>query len=621
MDGITAHIMTGELDRLLAGSLVDRISMEAPWQVGLSLFTPSREKIQISLSANPSRPGLILGGRSEGQASNPPPSFIMFLRKHLRRARIKGVQSPPWERIFIFHLLAMDELGDEKDLKLIFECMPRTANLILVNQDDIIMGAIRHIDHRVNRVREILPAHPYLPPPPQNRLDPDLCPKLSPEQIFLSLDLKLKADQAISRAISGFSPFLGREAVYRAGLAPDLPLAKLDDPDRERLAETLKDLCRQILSGPFQPALYYDGPPDRPQSRPLVAHALPLTHLPYACPYDLASRAVSDYNRKRSQIFFFEERKNRLQRQVADLIRRAQKKRKAHEDDLAEGREAGHDRLLGELILASLHIIPPGSRGLDLDNYYRQGEKVFCPLDPGRSAADNANRYFSKAKRKERKLLSAEKLLADDLNELAWLTSLNSALEYAESHEDLTALEEDYALGKREKKKEEAKGQEKAGAPGLPASKRRKRQEASRARGKKAKAGSAREDDRALSPRRYLSSDGFLILSGRSQIQNDRLLRRAGKDDLWFHAKGQAGSHVYLIRSGLQDPPARSLEEAAGVAAWFSSAARAGGPVEVDYTRASELKRIPGTRPGHVSYQNYKTLYVSPLDPSLLEEG
>ncbi|NLA82352.1 MAG: DUF814 domain-containing protein [Clostridiaceae bacterium] len=126
--------------------------------------------------------------------------------------------------------------------------------------------------------------------------------------------------------------------------------------------------------------------------------------------------------------------------------------------------------------------------------------------------------------------------------------------------------------------------------------------------------------EEGLAPRRYRSSDGFLISCGRNNLQNDQLLRKADRQDLWFHVKDRPGSHVFIsLDQGEASPLA--LEEAAGIAAWFSSAGRSGSPVEVDYTRVAEVKKIPGSRPGNVRYQNYKTIYIKPLDPSGLEKA
>ena len=51
-----------------------------------------------------------------------------------------------------------------------------------------------------------------------------------------------------------------------------------------------------------------------------------------------------------------------------------------------------------------------------------------------------------------------------------------------------------------------------------------------------------------LKPHRYLSSDGFVILVGRNNVQNDVLtLKTAAKDDLWLHTKNIHGSHVIIV--------------------------------------------------------------------------
>lgn len=616
MDGITAYLMSTELDALLAGSRLDRISMEDRLRLTLTFFTPQRARFYLNLLSNPSRPSLQISQTSPGQGLNPPPSLVMLMRKHLRGAQLQGIESPVWERVFIFHFSALDDLGDPRELKLIFECMPRTANLILVNHEEVILGALRHIDHRLNRVRETLPAHPYIPPPSQNRLDLAQAVKLETDQWFQLFPKDQKPARAITQALAGFSPRLGMEALFRAGLDPDLPLGQLDPKGRQDLARALEGLCQEILSGQTAPAIYFEEPRGGKDLRPLAVHAIQLKHLPHARPYDKISQAVSDYNRQRDKIDRFDSRKRAIEKRVSEAMKRVDKKRQVHEADLAEGKEADQDRLCGELILAYLHTIPPGSEGVSLDNYYQAGSQVFCSLDPHRTAADNANRYFARAKRKERKYKAASQLLANDLDEIQWLESLRAAAGYSQTLDDLRALEEEYQS--RKEGPEKSKGPE-AGPrtpPGRPASKKRRMQQTFEQYRKKEKSRPRTEE--GLSPRRYRSSDGFLISCGRNNLQNDQLLRKADRHDLWFHVKDRPGSHVFIsLDQGEASPMA--MEEAAGIAAWFSSAGRGGSPVEVDYTRVSEVKKIPGSRPGNVRYQKHKTIYVKPLDPSSLE--
>ncbi len=601
MDGITVHALAIELDRLLSAALVERISMSDRNSLHLALFTAERRKYNLTLDADASRPSLILSTEPVPRGLNPPPGFAMLLRKHLRRARITAITTPPWERLITIGYQAVDELGDVREGRLIFEVMPRTANLVLVNREDVILGALRHIDHRINRVRETLPAHPYLPPPVQNRPAPPDLVRLGADGILERLADRPLTDRSLAQEVAGFSPLLGREVLARAGA----------NPSRRAVAEALHTLCQEIVAGSFSPAVYFDSA----QGKPLAAHAVKLTHLRHSTPYESVYQAVADCSQAVTLTDRFNRRRQATLRRIEEHIKRTQRKRQLHEDDVATGSEAAGDRLRGELILAWIHTIPPGSGGIVLDNYHQEGSRVFCPLDARLTAAENANLYFKKARRKERKLQSATSLLSRDLDELAWLESLRAAAGYAESEEDLLAVEQEYG-GRADRIK--IRRQEPApadGMPGRPAS-RKRRQASARQAGKKP--GQTAEQGEVLpAPRLFRSTDGFLITSGRNNLQNDRILRKAGRDDLWFHARDRAGSHVILSADGRGITPL-AIEEAAAIAAWYSGAGRAGAAIEVDYCPVRHVKKIPGTRPGNVSYQEYKTLYVRPADPSRL---
>ena len=114
-----------------------------------------------------------------------------------------------------------------------------------------------------------------------------------------------------------------------------------------------------------------------------------------------------------------------------------------------------------------------------------------------------------------------------------------------------------------------------------------------------------------LPPLRYRSSDGFLILCGRNNLQNDQLtLREARNYDLWLHTQKIHGAHVILWTEG-REPDLQSLHEAAVLAAWYSQA-RDGDRVPVDYTPVKFVKKPAGARPGMVVYTTYQTAVVTP---------
>ena len=111
-----------------------------------------------------------------------------------------------------------------------------------------------------------------------------------------------------------------------------------------------------------------------------------------------------------------------------------------------------------------------------------------------------------------------------------------------------------------------------------------------------------------------ISKDGFEILIGHNNKQNDKLtLKTARHEDIWLHIKDFSGSHVVIKTEG-KEVPDSTLIEAAEYAAYFSKA-RSSTKAEVDYTHIRNVKKPSGARPGMVTYINYHTLVVAPRRP------
>ena len=114
-------------------------------------------------------------------------------------------------------------------------------------------------------------------------------------------------------------------------------------------------------------------------------------------------------------------------------------------------------------------------------------------------------------------------------------------------------------------------------------------------------------------PFHYLSSDGYDIYVGKNNYQNEELtFKFATGNDWWFHAKGAPGSHV-IVKAGQGLPPDRTFEEAARLAAWYSSH-RGADKVEVDYVEKKQVKKVNGGKPGFVIYHtNYSMVIDSDI--------
>ena len=200
-------------------------------------------------------------------------------------------------------------------------------------------------------------------------------------------------------------------------------------------------------------------------------------------------------------------------------------------------------------------------------------ETLEIPLDARLSPSKNAQRYYTeyrKASTAEQKL---RELIASGKQELEYLDSVLSQLRRVPTGDDLEGIRQELA------------------AQGLIRGDR----------GKKAR-------PVRLAPLRFRSSDGFVILCGRNNLQNDQLtLREAKNYDLWLHTQKIHGSHVILISEPDREFSPTAIEEAAVIAAVHSDAAEQ-VKVPVDYTMVRFVRKPSGAMPGKVIYTDYKTL-------------
>ena len=110
-------------------------------------------------------------------------------------------------------------------------------------------------------------------------------------------------------------------------------------------------------------------------------------------------------------------------------------------------------------------------------------------------------------------------------------------------------------------------------------------------------------------PRQYITRDGWTVLAGRNNKENDILTHKmAAQNDIWFHAHGYPGSHVILRRDGRKEEPSKqSIEDAAGVAAFWSKGSL---PKKFPWSiRSPNMSVSPRGRAGAGHYEERKNNY------------
>ena len=592
-DGFTVAALQKELaDRLTGGRLLRIIQPEADELLLTIRPEASRGggQIRLVLSADASLPLVYLTQENRPAPDNAP-TFCMLLRKHLLNGKITRISQPGLERILQIEVEHYNEMGDLCRHTLVIELMGKHSNIILLDDDgSVILDSIKHISQMVSSVREVLPGRPYFIPETQGKTDPFTETK----DAFLA-GLRAShtaAPQFLLQHYCGFSTRMSEETVFRAQLSQDRSTCELTGEEGIRLWEAFCAVLTAVRDGNFSPAIYYHiGAADvLAQGEPVDFSALPLTmfrSLP-AVPYESMSCLIENYYSEKNAVTRIRQKSADLRRIVQTILERDLHKYDLQTRQMKDTQKREKFRIYGELLNAYGYSIPEGAKSAELDNWY-SGEKLIVPLDPTKSASENAQHYYERYNRLKRTEAALTEVMEEVKAEIDQLQTIRAAL-------DLSVTESDLAQIRKE--------MEDSGFV------HRHTQDS---RGRKGGSGAAQKGRKAsrlpeARPLHYISSDGYDIYVGKNNLQNDELTFRTAKsEDVWFHANDMPGSHVLLRANGtpFEEIPDRTFEEAARLAAWYSTG-REAGRVEVDYLQKRGVKKPSGARPGFVVYySNY----------------
>jgi len=668
LDGITTHFLAKELNERLVGGRIDKIYQPDRYDIVISVRQES-QNFRVLLSANPSGPRIhICSSTRENPAIAP--SFCMLLRKHLAGARITDISSPSFERIIEISIAATDELGDKKEKRLIIEMMGRYSNIILVNAENRIFDSLLHVDSQMSRVREVMPARPYVYPPIQGKLTPvEALNMLNLNELPLIEEAANRPlEKALQESLLGFSPLLSREICYLASVDARKGIRQLLPEEKNAVCRAAKDLLTRITQSQIQPGTYavQAGAP------PNEFHALFLKDAGFSKFRASISEAMDAVYQQKDLSVDFEQKKRNLLQFCQASLQHALRKQSVHQSDIIACKDMNLYQKSGQLLLSNHYQIPAGVSSYTAVDYEATGEAqaadddgiggendnsradvmLEIPMDPTQTVSQNAQAFFKRYSKCKNRMEAASSFLAEDNRAVDYLSSLFQAIESAAENEDLQALREEMQFsGLLE---QDIKGQYKNSSkpnqnlnthPGKSkngSSSSRALRAAGKAASKRAKNGSAKPGKTAIVPpdnfRRYASSDGVSILCGRNNIQNDLLtMKTASPDDLWFHVQKMPGTHV-VLRCGKTEPSENAILQAARTAAFFSRTwsrnekNKASDPrqtrtenqdlselkIAVDYCPVRNVRKPSKAKPGMVIYDHYKTVLVSPSDPAKL---
>ncbi|MDR3294934.1 MAG: NFACT family protein [Clostridiales Family XIII bacterium] len=588
-DGIVISALASQLSARLLGGKIEKIYQPESDEL-LFHVTAQKEKHKLFLSSNSANPRVHLV-EDYGPYPQNPRGFCMLLRKHIQGGRFSRIEQRGSERVLVFTVDTLNELGFSQNKQLIVEIMGKHSNIILIDANSgKIIDSVKRLPPELNRYRQVLPGCLYVEPPSHGKFS---WYDVTPETLRALLsgggaetgadawyggaaDGGARIAKAILDGVQGFSPRAAEG--FAAEVLSAVPANAADgDGILAAACGCFAAFVDKIRAGAFAPRVYLD-----PEHTPLDFHAFPLFPFEGACPSvafgDISAAAAYFYSNRLSS--------NRIRQKSADLLKAAQNsldrqllKKQRLLEDLERAGKADADRISGELLTANLHLLSPGRDSAELVNYY-DGSPVSIPLEPRLTPSQNAQRYFKRYRKAKTAVIEKSAQLAETEKEIAYLESVLRFIEDAATVEEADALRLELI-------------------------------EAGYLRRRKQPAG---KNIQKAAPHAYEISDGFRVLAGRNNRENDVLtFKQASSADLWFHTKDIPGTHVILFTGG-RTPSERCIFEAAAIAAWHSKG-RGSENVPVDYVLVKHVKKPSGAKPGMVIFTNNRTLYVTPALP------
>lgn len=568
IDGIYLYQLKKELADGLQKTKVDKIHQPSKEELVL-LLRSAKGARRLLINIRPSAPRINI---TENSFENPaePPMFCMLMRKYLAGARFSYIEDNGFERIVTLVFDSTNEMGDRVSMKLVTELIGKQTNLILVGTDGRIIDSLRRSDIEAGG-RLVQPGAKYMYPEKQEKLS---LFELSADELVCAVTAAaMPLSKALVAVVDGFSPLIAREVSMKAELDTDKPSNTLNPNEYESLKLTLQAFC-DSLSKPL-PTMLCDakGVPFEFSYTDITQYGSSAEKRYFDSLSTLLEAVYSERDRK-ERIHAFA---NDLFKLVNTLSLRIAKKlsvRLKEQEKCADGEKY---RMYGELLKANLYAIERGMPYVDVQNYYDPELKsIRIPLNVTLSPAENAQRYFKEYKKSCNAAAMLGKLIEESKAELQYIESVADELSRATTVADLNEIKAEL-----------------------------------RATGYIRSISERKRSVKMSTPLEFESPDGYKVLVGRNNRQNDELtLRIADTHDMWFHTKNIPGSHV-IVRCNGDELPDSTVLFAAGLAALHSKAAGSSS-VPVDYTRVKYVKKPSGAKPGMVIYKTNKTVFVTP---------
>lgn len=495
VDTLTVTAVVEELRHTLLGGRIQHVVLPSPLSIGLEVYRSGR-RYQLLASANPLSARLHLVERKPTRGVEQDTQMLLLLRKYVRHGVITAIEQPDLERIAVLSITKYaggrnsdeeDDDDEERRCEIVVEMLGQRANLILVDDDNLILDAVKRIPG-TGEGRAVIPRAVYiLPPRPPGRLDPRTATAAG---VRVALERGADPAKALAAVYGGVSPLLAREVLARAAADGGSP-------------EAIADKLRALFEQPFAPSLAYED------DQPVAVAPYLLTHLADVRPVTSISAGLETFYEATEHLTSHAQRRERLLARLGEIRARYERQREALARELKRAAAVDRLRWEGEMIYGYLHTIEPGQRSLEVD-----GRTI--SLDPSKTPVENAQAKFREYDKAKGASAGVPARMAETEAQLGYVDEMLLMVELADSFEVIAAIERELAeqgvLG--------ARGERPKGPKGTPL-------------------------------RVQSSEGATILVGRSAGQNEQVTFREAQPHDLWLHARDVPGAHVVVRADSL----------------------------------------------------------------------
>ena len=564
-DGLVNYSIVKELKNKIINGKIDKIFEPNFEEILLGIYSNGNKyALDLVVSSNYYRANLTTNAKPNPSQA---PNFCMTLRKYLLGTHISNIYTNGLERIIFIEFEGYNKTKDFSAKKLIIELMGKHSNIILVDDQNVIIDALKHFSIISGSMRNIFSGAKY-EFPKSDKLD---FFSISDEKEFYNVlknnGIRLNTDSLINIISNTFT------GISKTSIKSFEKFLNISDDLNKASSNMLFSYISNMLSSDRVIASFFDNNYSLEVASSIKDNDLQINFF------------LDDYYFSKENTNNFITYRNNLLKLILLKLNKLNNKLDLINKKITECQDAEKYKLYGELITSNLYKISDyNTDSITLENYYDNNKEITIPLDKSISPSSNAKKFFKKYKKlktaKEFVDTQKETILKDIYYLESVVYEINSATNIADIDEIYSEIQETSTNILNAKKKQISK-----------------------------KKTIIKKVPNKIGEILKYDIDDFTVLVGKNNKQNDYITTKlANKEDLWFHVKDFHGSHV-VLRTENKVPSPETLYKCAKLAKEHSKAKQSSN-VPVDYTYVKYVKKPSGSKPGMVVYSNNRSIIV-----------